>query len=378
MYIAAFFAALAGWLCARALAKGVLHRQRGLDEVCGSLRKVHVRATPRVGGVAVATGVVGGALAQILVGGEPWNWLLLLVCVAPAFLWGLIEDLMKRDAVLVRLALTAMAGVLGFVVLDARIAGLDLLPFVDDLLAIHAISFIFTVFAVTGVTHSINVIDGLNGLAGMTALLASIGLAMVAWITGDSFILGSVCILAASVGGFLLVNFPRGRIFLGDGGAYLVGLLLAELAVLLVHRNSEVSAWFPLMLLAYPVWETLFSIYRRRLRGHSPGHADALHLHSLVYRRIARWRGYKARSGDYVTRNSIASMCVWILPASCWFIAVVFWNNSRALQIGAVLFAVVYVWIYVRIVRFGVPSWIIITAGRDRTTEDDDTVDARR
>lgn len=314
--------------------------------------------------MAVAGAIVGGALAQWLLGGEFALWLLLLPCAAPAFVWGLIEDLSKRGAVMVRLALTGVAATLAFVLLDARLTQVHL-PVLDSLLAVHAISFAFTVFAVTGVANAFNVIDGLNGLSSVSGVLAAVGLAIVAWIVGDSIIFSTACVLAASIAGFLLVNFPKGRIFLGDGGAYLMGLLLAELAVLLVHRNSEVSPWFPLLLVAYPVWETLFSAYRRRIRGQSPGRADALHLHSLVYRRVVRWRGFSASPTDYVQRNSIASMCLWILPGICFALALAFWNNSFALQCSAIAFALFYIAAYRRIVRFRVPSWLVL---RQRTS----------
>src|SRR5258707_10042434 len=88
---------------------------------------------------------------------------------------------------------------------------------------------------------------------------------------------------------FMAWNYPKGKIFLGDGGAYLLGFWLAELAVLLVARNPDVSPWFPLLLLVYPIFETLFSIYRRCfLHGRSSGDADALHFHQLIYKRLAR------------------------------------------------------------------------------------------
>jgi UDP-N-acetylmuramyl pentapeptide phosphotransferase/UDP-N-acetylglucosamine-1-phosphate transferase len=263
--------------------------------------------------------------------------------------------------VAVRLALTALAAALGFVLLDARIPDLDV-PGLDQLLAISAFSFVFTVFAVTGVAHSINIIDGLNGLSGFIAMLAAIGIAIVASIVGDPLVFPAACALAASVAGFLLVNFPRGRIFLGDGGAYLVGLLLGELAVLLVHRNSEVSPWFPLMLLAYPIWETLFSMYRRKMRGQSTGNADALHFHTLVYRRVVRWRGFEGKPRDYVMRNSIASMCLWPIPAACLGVALAFWDNSLPLQVAAAVFGISYTLAYRRLVRFRVPGWMVIRA----------------
>ena len=223
---------------------------------------------------------------------------------------------------------TALGAALGFILVDARITQLDV-PGLDNLLAIHAFSFAFTVFAVTGVAHSINIIDGLNGLSGVVAILAAIGLAILAATVGDTFVLSAACVLAASIAGFLVLNYPRGRIFLGDGGAYLVGLLLAELSVILVHRNSEVSPWFPLVLLAYPVWETLFSMYRRKKSGGSTGEADCLHFHTLVYRRVVRWHSFRGAPRDYVTRNSIASTCLWLLPVMCLVIALSFWQSSR-------------------------------------------------
>jgi UDP-N-acetylmuramyl pentapeptide phosphotransferase/UDP-N-acetylglucosamine-1-phosphate transferase len=169
-------------------------------------------------------------------------------------------------------------------------------------------------------------------------------------------------VLAGAIGGFLAVNFPLGRIFLGDGGAYLIGLLLALLSVILVHRNIEVSAWFPLVLLWHPIWETLYSMYRRKVRGRSTGSADGLHLHTLVYRRIVRWKGQRATLLDSTVRNSIASMYLWSLSLIGLAIALAFWNRTLILQASAILFAIAYVVVYSRIVRFKVPAWAIVRA----------------
>jgi UDP-N-acetylmuramyl pentapeptide phosphotransferase/UDP-N-acetylglucosamine-1-phosphate transferase len=297
-------------------------------------------------------------MEQALTGSAGSFWLL-LACMIPGFAWGLIEDLYKRGAVFARLVLTGMTPVLAYILLDARITEVAL-PVVDRLLAFHVIGFAFTVFAVTGVAHAINVIDGLNGLASMTALIAAAGLALIAWAVGDSFVFCASAVLAASLAGFLVVNYPRGRVFLGDGGAYLLGLMLAVLSVLLVHRNPEVSAWFPMVLLAYPVCETLFSAYRRRRRGKSPGEADALHLHSLVYRRIVRWKGHGASAADCMTRNALASLLVWSFPVMCWLLAIAYWDNTRVLQVAALAFVALYLVLYRRIVRFSVPTWMVI------------------
>jgi UDP-GlcNAc:undecaprenyl-phosphate GlcNAc-1-phosphate transferase len=354
--VAVLLAALSAWLSAKALVRG---KPKALDDTRGGLRKVHVVPAPRIGGIAIAAGCVAGAAVNCVASEELCPWSILLLCAAPAFAWGLIEDYSGRGAVAVRLALTAAAASLAFFALDARIGELDV-PGLDWLLSFSAFSFVFTVFAVTGVAHSINVIDGLNGLSGVIALLASIGLAIVAAVVGDEFVLSAACVLGGSVAGFLAVNYPRGRIFLGDGGAYLVGLVLAVLSVLVVQRNSDVSPWFPLVLLGYPIWETLFSMYRRRARGYSTGRADALHLHTLVYRRVVRWRGFAGKPADYVTRNSVASLCLWPIPLVGLVIALVFWDHSAPLQIAAAAFGVIYTLAYRRLARFGVPAWVVL------------------
>ena len=86
-----------------------------------------------------------------------------------------------------------------------------------------------------------------------------------------------------------MVNFPLGKIFLGDGGAYFAGFLLAGLGVLLPMRNPETSAWTAILICAYPVIETLASMRRKARRdGHSVGQPDRVHFHMLAHRRYAR------------------------------------------------------------------------------------------
>jgi len=354
-------AAFVAWFFAHVLGSVALRRPKSLDDPEASIRKLHATPTPRCGGLAIGAAFLAGAAASWLLGGNVEKLLLLFLCAAPGFAGGLIEDFTKRAGVLLRLLLTAVAAALVVALLGARITHVDV-PGLDLLLAMPAVSFAVTVFAITGVAHATNVIDGLNGLAGFVGLLACVALAIVAAIAGDSLIFLPACVLAASIAGFLLVNFPRGRLFLGDGGAYLIGLLLAGLSVLLVHRNAEISPWFPLLLLAYPIWETLFSMYRRKLRGRATARADALHLHSLVYRRVVRWRGYASSRPDYVARNSLASLMLWPVPASCFLLALAFRGSSPALQMASASFAILYTLGYIRLVRFGIPAWLVIRA----------------
>jgi UDP-N-acetylmuramyl pentapeptide phosphotransferase/UDP-N-acetylglucosamine-1-phosphate transferase len=147
-------------------------------------------------------------------------------------------------------------------------------------------------------------------------------------------------------------------LFAGDGGAYIWGVVIAMASISLVQRNADVSPWFPLLLLIYPVWETLFSIYRKTVRGVSPGVADALHFHQLIYRRIVRSVFHDDESRRVLMRNNRTSPYLWGFTLLTVVPAVLFWNNTPLLMAFCGLFVISYVMAYMAIVRFKVPEWL--------------------
>jgi UDP-N-acetylmuramyl pentapeptide phosphotransferase/UDP-N-acetylglucosamine-1-phosphate transferase len=165
-------------------------------------------------------------------------------------------------------------------------------------------------------------------------------------------------VLAGATVGFLVWNYPRGLIFAGDGGAYLWGVVISVASIQLVQRYSQVSPWFPILLLIYPVWETLFSIWRKLMRGQSPGVADALHFHQLIYRRIVRGVFDDDEARRMLMRNNRTSPYLWGFTVLTVIPAVLFWRNTPVLIFFTLLFVVSYVWAYVSIVRFKVPKWL--------------------
>ena len=109
--------------------------------------------------------------------------------------------------------------------------------------------------------------------------------------------------------GFWLVNFPWGRLFLGDGGAYFSGFTLAWLSVELFARNANVSPWASVLICAYPFVEVAYSILRRRLERRSPGEADRNHLHSLVAMHVVHPRLMHLHPN---LRNAAVSVVMWV------------------------------------------------------------------
>ena len=254
------------------------------------VQKFHVQDVPRVGGLGVVAGLAMLALWVSITGLGPARelWLLLL-CGLPALVAGFAEDVTRRVGVKARLFATMAAGAMAFFLLDAQLKEVAL-PGLDWLMTFTAFSLLFTMFATGGVANAVNIIDGYNGLAAVVAAAILLSLAYVAWQVGDNFVVSSALAATGALLGFLLWNWPRGMIFLGDGGAYFIGYVVATLSLLLVARHrGVVSPWYPFLLCIYPVFETLFSIWRKLVvRGVSPGMPDGLHLHMLVFRRLVR------------------------------------------------------------------------------------------
>ncbi len=270
----------------------------------------------------------------------------LLLASLPAFLGGITEDVTKNVSVLARLALTMVAAALGAWLLGAVIPRLDI-PGFDVLLRWAPFAIAFTIFAVGGVANAINIIDGYNGLAGGHAVIVLAAMAYVSAQAGDGFLLAASLAMIGALLGFLAWNYPKGRIFLGDGGAYLLGFWLAELSVLLVVRHPEISPWFPLLLLVYPIFETLFSIYRRKvLQGVSPGQPDRLHMHQVIYMWLTRTRADASDPASITRLSNRVAPFGWIMTLCCAIPATVFWGETRWLVAASFFFCAAYMSLY--------------------------------
>jgi UDP-N-acetylmuramyl pentapeptide phosphotransferase/UDP-N-acetylglucosamine-1-phosphate transferase len=226
------------------------------------------------------------------------------------------------------------------------------IPLMDNVLNWLPVAIVFTVFAVSGVTNAINIIDGYNGLAGGFSVIVLIAIASIAIQVNDNLILVmSVSLIGATLG-FLVWNWPNGKIFMGDGGAYLLGFTLAELSVLLVYRNPSVSPWFPVLLLAYPVFETLFSVYRRTvLHNAAPGEADSQHLHQFLYMKIVRGR-FSGSSHHMITRNNsrVAPHLLSVVLFVALF-SVLLWQKTFILMMGFFIWCAFYVLFYQQLAK---------------------------
>lgn len=337
-----------------------LHARLSADHDFSGPQKFHARPVPRVGGIGIFVGFMAGALLWAYKSvdvREPT--LALLVCALPAFAAGLLEDFTKRVSPARRMLALVMAASLGTWLLNARIS-YTTIPGIDAIAATSLGAALLAVFVVAGVANSINIIDGFNGLASMCSVIMLTGVAAVAFTVGDPWIAICALLAVAATLGFFVWNYPMGLVFLGDGGAYFLGFVLAELSILLIARNPEVSPLFPLLLCGYPVVETVFSMYRRKVvRGRPMGMPDGVHLHSLIYRRLMRWAIGSRDASVLTRRNSLTAPYLWVVCSFTSIPAVIWWDDTGALALCLLVFALAYVSTYWRIVRFRTPRWLV-------------------
>ena len=335
------------------------------------MRESNLLGFGRAGGIGVVAGLLASLLMRLFddapaAPGIARMGLIMLASAAPVFAAGLVDDFTQRVSIRVRLLAAVASAALAGWLLQAWVIRLDL-PILDMWIVLPVVSVLFTCLLVAGLINAFNIIDGFNGLAGGVASLILMGIAYVAFKVGDIAVVAGALTAVGAIAGFMLLNCPRGLVYLGDCGAYLLGFWIAVLLILLVGRNPEVSAWFPVLVCSYPVCELLFSIYRRGIvrRAH-PGLPDLAHLHHLIYKRLVRWLVGTDVPAHKTQRNSLTAPYLWIITSIGVAPAVVFWKSPLMLQIGCAIFVAAYLYGYATIVRFRALRWWVLRKSPER------------
>lgn len=296
------------------------------DHEADKPQNFHERPTPRAGGIGIF-------MASLLILPADLQSVLILP-ITLAFMSGIIEDFNGTLTPLQRIFMQLIASVAVIIVANSVVVYLGLgvtLPF--------TIGVVFTAFAIIGSINAINIIDGFNGLAGIITLSILTSFSIVAYLVGDTYILLFNLIIMGAIVGFLVFNFPSGKIFLGDGGAYMLGFVTAFSGIYLASNHEAVSPWFVLSVMIYPVFEVMFSIYRKKKRGMSPMQPDGVHFHMLINKRIAR-------------NNPKTTLYIFLLVMPFIFAPVFYYVSSIGNIISVLIFVSTYLLIYRHIVTF--------------------------
>ena len=272
----------------------VLAPRVGLTDHPDERRKLHRRAIPLGGGVAVflATVLVLGGLLLI---DNPWQAGLrqcgrelfgLLAAGMIIVLVGLVDDrvgLRGRHKILGQL--------LAVSILVANGLTINRLGILGEHFELGMLAIPFTYFWLLGATNSINLLDGIDGLASMLGIVLVSTFAIMAWFVGQTEIALVSLVFAGSLLGFIRFNFPPASIFLGDAGSMLIGLVVGALAIQGSMKGSgTVLLAAPLAVWTLPILDCTAAILRRKLTGRSIYATDRGHLHHHLLQRLGNER----------------------------------------------------------------------------------------
>ena len=301
-------------------------------------QKVHIRQVPRVGGLAI----VGSLLIVQIMNPEnyPATLGLMIISILPVFFMCLSEDLTKIVSPIWRLISAFITGLLFLAMTEYMILRTNI-DFIDVLLEYLPLAGFLTVLAIATLINGINLIDGLNGLSLGTALLALCSISIIADIYNSKMLYELSLVLLAVLGGTLIFNFPFGIIFIGDGGAYLIGGLLSMLVIMLPIEVTGVSPFVCLSLVVYPLYELLRTIIRRLKSRRTLTNPDNVHLHSLVFLCLL-----KHNIGNKHLSNTFSALLILIIVAVNCVWAVLFHMHTLLLIVGLALFVIMYEFTY--------------------------------
>jgi UDP-N-acetylmuramyl pentapeptide phosphotransferase/UDP-N-acetylglucosamine-1-phosphate transferase len=229
------------------------------------------------------------------------------------FLVGFLDDIKIKISPSKRLILMIFFLIILINFVPIKILNIDI-PFLISLLQNNIFSSIFILLCFLFIINGANLIDGFNGLLAINLIIINTILIYVNTTSGNDefsfFITAQLIILLI----FLLFNFPKAKIFLGDSGSYLMGSLVALNTIITNNLNPNYSSFFFCVLLFYLFFEVFFSFLRKVIQKKSPVHPDNEHLHMLTFKRISLKFGQN--KGNYI--NSIIINFIYlilVLPA---------------------------------------------------------------
>jgi len=305
-----------------------------------AIQTAHGENTPRLGGVSLAVTII--AATHILVDWPQSNVMGLLACALPLLLTGVLEDLHRNVRPIWRLVAAATASGLVILLLDFWLPRFDM-PLIDDLMAFRWVAWLVSIFAVTGLVHAFNIIDGLNGLSLSVAIAGATALALIGYASGDRDIARALVVIIVALSSVLVWNFPAGKIFVGDAGAYLIGFLIGWIAIDLVVRNPRVSPWAVLLTCFWPIAETVLAIVRRLLNGNHVFQPDFRHTHQLVLLYLElRWFGPNRRKLANPSATAVMAPFFSAPP----FVGVLVWDAPVTGFLAVAAFAIMFLATY--------------------------------
>ena len=245
-----------------------------------SKQRLHQDEVPRIAGLMMYIFLTIVALFSI----ELHYLNVILISALPIILIGSKEDLFHNTSPKLRLIMMTISAGLFMYLLPTNLPEIDF-PFINQILSIGFMKEIFFIFSILVIINGNNLIDGVNGNLAFTNIIQLISVGLLAFMVGDDVIVQLSCLLLLPLIVFAVFNFPFGKIFCGDAGAYFYGFAISASVIYLFGTYDDLLSWNAILILIYPSIELLFSFIRKKFfENVSPFTPDTKHLHSLIFR----------------------------------------------------------------------------------------------
>jgi len=306
-----------------------------------AVQRIHLNETPRLGGLIFILTLA--SFVAFLNTNESIQLLkIILICLIPIFFVGLKEDLFHNVEPAIRLLALLFVGWLFRVKFTGPLPILTDIPFIGKLFLLQGGVSFFYILSIVAVANGMNLIDGVNGLCAAVAISILSGLLFLSYRTSDITMLSIVFSIILILIPFMLINYPYGLIFLGDLGAYSLGLILSMLTIILFGRHPDISPWAAVLILIYPATEVVFSILRRMIKGVSIYHADTAHLHLKLFHSLRPQPAYK----------KLANALVMPILAFIWLAPLILLTFTYSKPIFIIISIVFFVFLYTSLYFF--------------------------
>lgn len=298
------------------------------------IQDTHTWHSCRYGGVGIFLALVSVGFLE-LVGVEYYK---LVLTVFPIFIIGVLDDLTGKLSPTTRLVFLTLFSYLSGEFFWGWLTGVGI-PILDSPLeSVLVFQVCLSLLAIAGIINAFNMIDGVNGLCALIALIIISGIVAI---TPEGLTALRVfgLVLIAAIIGFLLNNMIVGRVFLGDGGAYLLGAAIGWMAIINVSKDPSLSPWCFFTMCIHPIVETMVTVTRRFLRRQKIFYPDKQHLHSCLFRLLIQYRVFQSRR--FIV-SSIVGLCLALPTGVMVIIAIENRTDGRVLQISCLVFLALF------------------------------------
>ena len=258
---------------------------------------------------------------------------ILSLAIISIFLLGLISDLKVIKSPKIRFLFQALIVIFFTYLFDLKIISTRISIF-DDYLEYEILNFFFVIFCILIVINGTNFIDGLNGLVIGYFTIISVALYSIGLFDSFNFTYLEYLIFFSTLVIILLFNISN-KLYLGDGGAYTLGLTFSFILIKYHEKFSSISPYFIVLLLWYPCFENLFSIIRKYKYKRSPMKPDEKHLHQVLFFFIKKNIVFKN-----IYANNLSSFIILLFNSIIIFVSCQY-THSTKLQVGILSLAIV-------------------------------------